>query len=143
MQAQSPSINYFYNTYRGVDGATNISVGSFLIRIASAFVEDHQTRTLIRKAKRVRLIAFDDVDVLRQKDLTRLINGVKNETFEELMTVKEDGSQVRVFGKEEGDWIRNILLLVDEEDEFVMIGIKCKMTYDDITAIMEDNVSAL
>lgn len=136
--AQSPSINYFYNSYRGVEGATNISVGSFLIRIASSFVEDDQTRALIRKAKRVRLVAIENEDILRQKDLNRLIQGVRNESFEELMTVIEDGSQVRVFGKEDDKWIRNLLLLVDEEDEFVMVGIKCKMTYDDLAAIMEE-----
>ena len=138
---QTESIDHFYNKYRGVDGALNISVGSFLINIGSWFVEDYQTRELVRKAQRVKLIVFEDENMIRAKDLDELLRGVKKESFEELMTVREDGSEVKIYAREERDFVRNLLILIDESDQFVLVSLKCRMTYDDLNELIADTDS--
>jgi hypothetical protein len=52
------------------------------------------------------------------------------------MTVRSEGSLLEILGRDDRDVLRNLILLMNEEDEFALVSIKCKMTYDELQQLI-------
>jgi hypothetical protein len=149
--AQTVSINEFYRKYKHADAEkVAVSVPGWIVRmgigIAKSQAEDQEEKDalkVLRKVGKVRVLTFEDSNPIRDKDLDRLMKGVRRERFEDLVMVREHATKVHIMMRERREKIKNLLILVNEEDTFTMVSLKTKVKYDEIEelinkAIQED-----
>ncbi|MDH3650545.1 MAG: DUF4252 domain-containing protein [Saprospiraceae bacterium] len=138
LPAQSEAVDEFFAKYKGTEDVISLSIGRILIHMGSWFIQDPATKSIARKAKRVRLLVNEDKNMVDPEDVTWLVRNLNREHFEELMTVRSDGTYVQILGREDERYLRDLILLVDEEDEFALVTVRCKMTYDELESLMAD-----
>ncbi|MDR2804342.1 MAG: DUF4252 domain-containing protein [Dysgonamonadaceae bacterium] len=62
-----------------------------------------------------------------------------NPSYEVLMTIKDENNHVRFYAQKEGDYIRSLIMFVEDENECVIIRLLGKFTTEDIQGIVENN----
>lgn len=149
--AQTVSINEFYRKYKHADEEkVAVSLPGWLVKlglgIAKTQVEDQEDKDVIsalKKVGKIRVLTFENANPIQDKDLDRLMRGVRRERFEDLIMVREEATKVNIMMREKREKVRNLLILVNEEDTFTMLSLKTKIKYDEIEefinkAIQED-----
>ncbi len=149
--AQTVSINEFYRKYKHADAEkVAVSLPGWVVKlgigIAKSQVEDQEDKDVLnalRKVGKIRVLTFEDANPVLDKDLDRLMKGVRRERFEDLIMVREQATKVHIMMRERREKIKNLLILVNEEDTFTMLSLKTKVKYDEIEefinkAIQED-----
>ncbi|WP_212004313.1 DUF4252 domain-containing protein [Chitinophaga sp. HK235] len=150
--AQDKSLREFRNNYRGKAEVHSISVGSIPLRF-SAWVlkfgeagdEDvKQARQLLRGVRKVKLhtienpeglhITNSDVEALKQKLQTK-------DHFETLMEVREKGNMIHVLNKGKDDELGHVVMLVQEENEFLMVNLQTNLKIEDINRLIRQFAS--
>ncbi|MEM6700966.1 MAG: DUF4252 domain-containing protein [Bacteroidota bacterium] len=144
--AQVQVIDDFYAKHRrGID-AVSVSIPGFLIRlgvsIASLEAEDEAERValeIVKDVRRAKILAGDDLRI-RRSEIQGLVSDLRAEGFEELMTVKSEGSTVDIIIRERKDIIRNIVLIVNDDGEFALISLKTRLYLEDLTYLINKSL---
>lgn len=144
-EAQSPSINKFYREHKRDKGTINANLPAWLVKlgtgIASPFINDEEARIAFRLAKKVgktKFLVAEEESRISQGQYMKLIRGVKKEGYEELITVRDDGENVTILTRMNKDKIRGLLIVVREEDSFVMLSMKTKIKPKHISNMIND-----
>jgi hypothetical protein len=138
--AQSDAIDDFYASHGLRDNTVKIKVGGALIKIGSWFIEEPATRSLVRKSKRARILYSEDDCSIPRQDVDNLIWDIKSDGYESLAMVRDGMEKVEIYVREYKDFIRNLLVIVHTEDEFVMASLDCRFTYDDIQTFLNEDL---
>jgi hypothetical protein len=145
--AQTASLDRFIRKHkRTAEGdKVDLTLPGFVIRFGSRFIkkedlEGVDIRKIARKVDELRVVTFEKAAKIQHADFQQLIEDVKGENFEELMTVREKGGErINVLIREYKGFIEDILLIVNDSDgEFTLVNIAGKFTMDDINTIMKD-----
>jgi hypothetical protein len=99
------------------------------------FVEDFEGDDIVKKVTKLRVLSMEDKNIVSQKDLQKLISGVKSENFEDLMTVREGTTNVRFMVRDSDKKIKDLLVIVSEANEFILISIECDLKWKDLKNI--------
>jgi len=88
-----------------------------------------QIEKIGRYIKRMKILVLDDAGMKFLPEGGRaFINELKNDHFEEYMTIRHETSRINIMVREKKEKIRNILfLIVDDEEGLVMLNIKAKL----------------
>ena len=62
---------------------------------------------------------------------------IKNEGYEDLLIVREKSEKVTVMIREKKTFIRNILLMVNDNTELTVVSIEGKFTMEDVSKMLE------
>ncbi|HTE31546.1 MAG TPA: DUF4252 domain-containing protein [Chryseolinea sp.] len=120
--AQSDSFMTFKDKFYGEDEVYCISVNGFLARTVLSIVGEHEFKHAVRHIRNVRLVTVPK-DAFEAKRVS--VNGfkevLKNDDFEEMVTVSERGEHVSVFISEAPDDFNRYMFLVDDGDSVVLI----------------------
>ncbi len=145
MNSQSRSINRFYNTYKHHEDVRNVSIPGWLIRLGATIAKSHVDEPeakaalkLAKKVKKLKLLVMENVNPVDKKDLDRLYaEATSREGFEDMVFVKEGNTRVNMLIRtKKDDIIRNLLILVSEENEFVMVSLKTKLKMEDLNELL-------
>lgn len=149
--AQTVSINEFYRKYKHADEENvSITVPGWLVRMGVGIAktqaetqEEKDVMNVAKKIRKVRVLTFEETNPVATKDLDRLMKGVRREKFEDLIMVRDQETKVHIMLREKRDKVKNLLILVNEENDFTMVSLKTKVKYDEIEqlinkAIQED-----
>jgi hypothetical protein len=68
----------------------------------------------------------------------KLISAVKKDGYEELITVRDEGSNVTILTRMKKDKIKRMLIVVREEDSFVLLSMKTKIKLKHISNMIND-----
>ncbi|MBK8428403.1 MAG: DUF4252 domain-containing protein [Lewinellaceae bacterium] len=71
------------------------------------------------------------------RDIKRFTRKAKRRHLEDLVVVREGKTHVRVMGKERGNALKKIVVLVNTPDEFVFVSVKGRLRWNDINRIIE------
>ena len=149
VEAQSESINRLVNKVKKSNKnceKTDLSIPGWLIRFGSNFVDEDDLdgvdiHFLGKKISHLRIVSIENKENVSTSDVSTFLQDVKKEGFEDLMVVKSDGDDVRFMIREKKDFIRDIVLLVNEKGsngDFVLLSLEGKFTMDDINKVMKD-----
>jgi len=145
------TINQFYNKYGHEKNVINVKLPGWLIRFAGAMgtgsMDDDEgkdaLKKFVKKLKGLRMIVTEDANPIPADEMNRLMEGVKQQDFEDLFKVRSKGVNVNFMVKERGGKIRNLFMVVHEENTFVMMSLKMKLKLEDIAEfineMMKDN----
>lgn len=149
VEAQSVSVDRLVNRIKKSNRDCekhDLSIPGWLIRFGTNFVDEDDLdgvdiRFLGKKISHLRIVTVEDKKQVDASDISTFFKDIRNEGFEDLMMVKSDGSDVRFMIREKKDYIRDIVLLVNEREEggdFVLLNIEGKFTMDDINHLVKD-----
>ncbi len=140
------TINQFYNKYSHKEDVINIKLPGWLIRFGGAVgtgqMDDSEgkdaLKKFVRKLKGMRIMVTEDANPVPAEEMQRLMDGLQSKDFEPLFNVRSKGTNVNFMIKERGGKIRNLFMLVHEEDTFVMMDFKMKLKLEDIVEFINE-----
>ncbi len=129
-----------YWKYKDYDGAIAVAVPGFVVHMGTWFIDDRDDRRMARKIGKVRVLFFEDGSPITQRDSRRFAREAKRRGLEEILTVREGKTHVRILAKERrnGKGIRKVVVFVNSPDGFALVSVKGRLKYDDIGRILDD-----
>ena len=149
MTAQTVSINEFYRKYKASDEEnTHMTLPGWVVKLGVGIAkgqaegkDEKQALAMGKKIGKVRILTFEDSNPVSKKDLDRLTEGVRKERFEDLVMVRDEGTNVHLMIREKREKIKNLLILVNEEDSFTMVSLKSKLKYEEIQDLINKAIN--
>jgi hypothetical protein len=138
--SQSDAIEDFYANHGFHDNTVKIRIGGTLIKMGSWFIEEPATRSLVRKARRAHILVNDEAHSIDRRELDYLTREIRRDGYESLALVRDRLDKVEIYVREDRGYIRNLLLILNSDDEFVMASLDCRFTIDDIQAALDEEL---
>jgi hypothetical protein len=133
LSAQSRAVRDFMQNTPRQQEAVRLNIGSLALSIGRGFVEDDEARNILRRIYHASILVYDDNNPVDQSQVSTLMAGLKREKFEELGYFRdEDEDMVRILIKEDGDFITDLVLLVEGPDNFVMLNLEGRLRYTEL-----------
>jgi len=132
--ATQTSFNDFYQSNQK-EADFSLGLNSSLI---SSFLSDEEyedSKPLLKKAKHVRILVFSENSDDMSKKFDKFIS---KSSFDDMVKIKDDNDKVNVFTLEEKDKIKEVVVEVRSDDDFVLLGLKTNLTEDDIAELLND-----
>ena len=93
-----------------------------------------ESKSLFRKAKNYDLMVFSDSEAILDKKLNKFI---KRKKYSTIFRVAENGDKVQLYFLKDNNMIKEILLKVKSENDYVLIGAKTKILEEDLNRIIK------
>jgi hypothetical protein len=142
INGQKQQVDEFFSKYSNREGYTTVVVSGTLLN----FLDSRDGDDMDNPARKITSIRV----VVRDKDKSPLAEGllpdiraiIRRGKYEELMSVRDNESDLQFMARIERDIIREILLVVDGHDEAV-IQIEGNLTRDEASELFESNGKGL
>jgi hypothetical protein len=126
-----------YWKYKDYDGAISFTVPAFAIDMASWFVKEKADRKLMRRVNKARILVFDgERSPVTKRDIDQFVARSQRLGLDELITVRDGQTHVRVLAQERKNTLRKVVVLVQEPDAFVLVTLKGRIRYEDINRVI-------
>ena len=126
----------FYSKYKHTQGVTNMKIPGWLIwmgsGVARPFVKDKEVKAglrLAKKVKKLRLLVAEEGNPIPYADIQSFTQNLRQNEYDDLIFVKEAETMVTIMAKDKKERIKDMVILVHEEDQFVFISAKTKIKY--------------
>jgi len=146
--AQSKSVSAFQDKYSDHDDATFVTIKGSLFNLIASIAEydddpDEDMQAFARIADginsmQVLKVPFYDTD-LNREEVASFRNSLQKEDYEDFISVKEGKELVNVMAQGADDEIRNMLVLVEERDDFTLISIDGKISMKDLSYLSKNH----
>ncbi|MCO6493249.1 MAG: DUF4252 domain-containing protein [Phaeodactylibacter sp.] len=146
--AQKPT-TLFYHTHKHKEGVTNFKMPGWLIwlsgGIARGFAREPEAKAglkLARKVKKLRFLVAEDGSPISSAEVNEFITDIHSSGFEDLLVVKEGSSTVHILSREKKEKLKNLVILVNDEEEFVYMDMKSRLKYEDLSELVNTILKA-
>ncbi|MFN0014079.1 MAG: DUF4252 domain-containing protein [Saprospiraceae bacterium] len=136
--AQNDAINRFFDAYLDDERFTVVFVSPKMFNIVSKISTDdpdwERFRDVVGGLKGLRVLTAEGIDngmTLYKEALGK----IPASEYEELVTVRDGKENVRIWVKDSGNIINELLLLVGAPDEFVLMSLTGKIDLDKISSL--------
>lgn len=141
LTAQQKAIRQFERKYDRHEDVTALKIGGLAIKLVSLFVDDPEPARLMRRVSSLYLVSVDDGSLIDPADKAELRERTLSGNFEPWVLVREGAERVEVFVREKKEAIREVLLLVDEDEGgFTVINLRGRLSYEDLQNLDFDNI---
>ncbi len=145
MEAQTFKVNSFYQEYRQYENSFSLTLPGWLMRLGAGIAKKHvaeddiarEALSLVKNIRKMKLLVVEDANPISNKSYLNMIQHLDKHAFERLISVRSDGTHVDILVKEKKGKIRNLIVLVQEEDEFVFLSLKTKLKYEDLNKFIQ------
>lgn len=141
MPAQNDAIIRFFNQYMEDERFTVVSISPKMFSLVSKISTDDEDwekfRDVIGDLTGLRVLTSDSISngvALYKEALSKVPAG----EYSELLTVRDGQENVRIWIKDRGNIIDELLLLVGSPDEFVLLSLTGKIDLDRISELSKD-----
>lgn len=136
--AQNDAITRFFEQYAEDERFTVVFIAPKLFQLAAKIETDDEDWNNIREVVKdlggLRVLVADSITdgiALYKKALSK----VPANEYSELLTVRDKDENVRIWTKDSGNIIEELLLLVGKPDEFVLLSFTGKIDLDKISSL--------
>ena len=145
LDAQTESVNRFIRKAKRSSNHNeryDFTVPGWLLRLGLNFVDESDLEGIdfdrfAHKISEVRILNIDGKVDMSPTDVQSYMADIKNEGYEDLLIVRDKSEKVTVMIREKKDFIRNILLMVNDSTELTVVSIEGKFTMDDVSKMLE------
>ena len=141
LPAQNDAIIRFFNQYMEDERFTVVSVSPKMFSLVSKISTDDEDwekfREVVGDLTGLRVLTSDSIDngvALYKEALSKVPAG----EYSELLTVRDGQENVRIWTKDNGNIINELLVLVGSPDEFVLLSLTGKIDLDKISYLSKD-----
>lgn len=135
--AQSKSIENFYQQYKNSSEVNQFNLSGGLLKMMVSG-EDKEDGNLLERVTNLRLMIMDDGSLVKRNDYRQLLKNLKKEKFEELMQIKDQGSSVDFFFREDGDMVTDVIISVHDEGGFILLSLEGLFKFSDLNDLNID-----
>ncbi len=121
--ASSNSFQKFYNDEKD-NASIALAFPKYMAMIAVPQEEKKEIKPFVKGMKKVRVL-YDERD--GDQLINSFINFANDKNYSPYLIVKDSGNDINLFAKQEGDFIREIVLDLKTEDERVIVALMGKM----------------
>jgi len=140
--SQSKSVESFKNKYKDDRDATVVTLQGNIFRLIGSIAEysdDEDAKALSKMAdgiKSMQVISLPKYETgLEDDEIKQLKSSLLKESYEELMNFREGRETVVIYSQGNEDEVRNMLILVEEKNEFAVINIDGVLKMKDLAYI--------
>ncbi len=131
--AQHQSIKNFHKKYMEYENVTNVSLSGWVLKMAAEYADESKEKEMLEKISKIRIMVMDDENLVTKSDYKHFLKEIKKDNFELLMNLNEGGKKIDFHLREDAlGFITDVLLLVNNQDEFVMVNIEGLLKYSDL-----------
>lgn len=139
--SQAQTVSGLFSEFRSEENAEYVSVPRILMQISKwamrCMMEEDEVPQIVYKISSVRVLELSDCSGEVQDRFAARMKKLKIKGYEPLVAVKEDGNNVKIWGKVDGEEIRELVIGVHGDGDAVLCCIKGRLGMDDIYQVME------
>ena len=140
LSAQRATLDDFFGRYEDREGYTSIVINGSILKSFAKSGEQGDEDTVTGKITSIRLVIRDkDKCPGSQALIPELRNIIRRGRYEELMTVRDEGSDIRFMARMEGDMVRELVMMAEGHDNEVVAQISGRFTREEASGIMNNN----
>lgn len=125
-------INQFFQKYKNAHEAEHFRLGGLILDLAVGFTDDEDAKSILKKIKRIRLLSMDKGNPVEKTDYKNLIKSINDAKFSPLIKIKDGKDDVNIYVQERNNYISEILILLNGEDEFLLLNLSGKLKFEDL-----------
>ena len=151
VKAQDKCLREFRNKYKGSAEIHTVNLGKFALNLGSLCLsfdnEDADAKAMghaLKGIQKVKVYTISNVKggTVSYDDIADLKSNLqRNENFDLLMEARENGSRVHILNKGKDDELGNVVMLVQEENEFVIVNLQTTLKIADINHLIRQFAS--
>nr|WP_315025725.1 DUF4252 domain-containing protein [uncultured Chryseobacterium sp.] len=138
--SRKPNMDFFSNSEYDFKGAkfTSFNVPLLLAKpyIKKALKEDGESEELINLVKKISKIKILTVENGSKEMLNDYAKYLNNNHYEDWASLKHNGENVNIRVKQDGEAIKNMLIIVNSSKELVFVDVKGSFTANDISKMI-------
>lgn len=141
--AQDDAIQKFFSKYMEDDRFSRVYISPKMMQMAGGFLKNNSGSDkdsedlgrLISKIKGIRILSSEEVN--GRALYNEVMSTLTKNKYEELMEVHDKGGTLKFLVREEGDLVRELMMLSGESSEFTLISMLGAFTYQDLNMLAE------
>jgi len=146
-QGQSRSVKNFYHTFKKYEGARGIALPRVLVWMGRGIIkkaisdESPEGKVFMKFAKKfksMKVLYMEDENIVSKEDLKNLMQGARRDRYEDIITVKSDGATISIMGQTKRKKLKNLMIIVSSEDEFVMLNARTNISSKDVNKLISE-----
>jgi hypothetical protein len=143
VSGQKTSLDDFFSRYSDRDGYTSVVISGNLFKFLGESESTDRDGNALRKITSIRLVVRDKENSSMGESLLAEVRSIiRKGRYDELMSVRDDGTDIRFMARMERDIVRELLLVIDGEDEAV-VQIEGNLTRDEASELFSSNGEGL
>ncbi len=140
LTAQEAKFKEFYKSHKD-ESTFSVNLSS---SFAGSFLNDEdnsELKNILDKSSDLKVMVFSNKDNTVSKDFKRFS---KKNRLKTLIRAKDKKGKAEILFLEKGDYVREIIVRASaDSDKFVLLGIKTKMTKDELAALLASSQDKL
>ena len=121
--------------------AEYVMIPSYVMAIGKMFMNDDPDARMAKKVKTIRVLDMERCPKDVRRRFERRVNALRRKSYEPMIRVNEDGEQAHIYIRIKDDLVRELLIACSEADECTLVQIKGKFTKEDMTQLIDDQLS--
>ena len=136
--SQAQTVDEIFKEFRKEKGTKCVRLPWLPIKLVSLFSNDESAQAIRRiKSIRVLVLSEDCSEEARERFVSKM-SALKSLDYELLLTVKDDDSDIKMWGDVDGENIKDLLVDVIDDEDSVLGRLKGKRKVSDINFSMSD-----
>ncbi|MDP3314273.1 DUF4252 domain-containing protein [Lutibacter sp.] len=131
--ASKASFNSFYSENKE-DCTFSISTPAFFANLFIPKDDIEEYKDIFKKVKHYKVMVFSEGSISLDKKFDRF---VKRKNYSSIFKISQNGDKVQLYFLESKDRIKEILLKVKSDNEFVVLGLKTNISESDFNKIVK------
>ena len=133
--AQNAAIESFYQKYKDFEELSDVTLKGWLLKATSSGVDKDDANNVLNKITYFRALIMEDGNLVKNSDYKSFMRAIKKDNFEELVKVKDKGSDIDILVRDQGDFITDAILVVSDEDQFILLSMEGRLKLSDFKDI--------
>ncbi|QBR13897.1 DUF4252 domain-containing protein [Sphingobacterium sp. CZ-2] len=140
-QAQISKLDKIFEQYKEHKGVTSIKIGKPMFKMLNKLkIDDADVeviKPLLGKINSIKMLVLEGENKGIQSEVS---NAIKNLKYEELMVINSEGNQIKFLAENvEGDYLSNLLLSINSDEDTVFMILDGSLKYDDLNALVNND----
>ena len=141
--SQAQTVDEILKEFRKEKGTKCVRLPWLPIKLVSLFSNDESAQAIRRiKSIRVLVLSEDCSEEVRERFVSKM-SALKSLDYELLLTVKDDDSDIKMWGDVDGENIKDLLVDVIDDKDIVLCRLKGKLKVSDINVSMSKRIMTL
>ncbi len=130
--SQDPSIVDFYKKYEQLEDVTNITLQGWILKMATQYTDEEDVDKILNKITKLRVLVMENGNLVSSQERRDLVRSVKQNRFEDLMQIRDEGNLIEFLIREDKDTITDVLVLISGDEEFVLLSLEGSLKFSDL-----------
>jgi hypothetical protein len=140
LYAQNNTFKSLFEKYENEDDVTIVSISKSMFNLIPGNIRtgDVDLKSITSKVESLLIITSEKSDMKEKMNVEFKALVGKNKNYEELMRIRSGKSNVTFNVRKKGDLINELIMLINDETDFVAIQLLGNFTLDDIQKLTKD-----